>query len=154
MTDATEEEQLRRITCRALYGSPWPGDREEGRSAVTKVSFEGALIEALVGFVRDHQDELLEMQQPVHAKERVYGNSTFRRGAEGLYHNCARKWDRIEILQGLSLAAQQVRVDQEAVVDQERAPETLYKTVRDLAVYAIQWLRVMKELPFARMERT
>lgn len=84
-------------------------------------------------------DELSEL---VVAKQKVYGFSTFKRGGDGLYHNCARKWDRIEIIR--KLKSRDKFIQDEANLDRETDPETLYKTIRDLAVYSIQWLRWMK----------
>lgn len=88
----------------------------------------------------EFESVVAELVVLVHAKEQVYGDSTFRRGAAGLFHNCARKWDRLDRLMQLP-EAERARVIAEEAQRDGVQPETLYITVRDLAVYAIQWLR-------------
>jgi len=90
--------------------------------------------------------ELLEL---AHVKGTLYQDETgvdscLKRGFAGLYHNLARKWDRIEAV-GIRLGFDRA----EAVIASEAAldvadPETLYTTVRDLAVYTIHTLRWLR----------
>jgi len=106
-----------------------------------------------------------EMMQLASAKGAVYQDaqgvdSCFRRGLFGLFHNLARKWDRIEtvgvrlgVSGGNTVAESAVRA--EAFADGERPEdaETLYKTVRDLAVYCIHTLRWLEGEQCVREKR-
>lgn len=103
-------------------------------------AFEQALDEALAQV----RAEVLQLAQ---AKGVVYQDtagvdSCFRRGLPGLFHNLARKFDRLETVAerlGFSRAPQAIAA--EAAADHEREPETLYRTVRDLVVYGLHTMR-------------
>lgn len=99
-----------------------------------------ALLDEVLGQVRE---ELLALTQ---AKGILYQDdagvdSCFKRGLPGLYHNLARKWDRIDAVgRRLGFTGEAPALTEEAALD-GGDPETLYKTVRDLAVYCIHTMR-------------
>lgn len=72
-------------------------------------------------------------------------DSCLKRAFGGLYHNLARKFDRITAVGArFGLDRENDIAAQEAAVEGWGKPETLYVTVRDMAVYCVHMMRWLR----------
>lgn len=74
-------------------------------------------------------------------------DSCLKRGLGGVWHNLMRKVDRLAIFMGTVSIDRRIgsALDREAAID-GTSPDTLYKTFRDFAVYAVHAMRWAKGL--------
>lgn len=114
--------------------------------------FVNILDETLMDIMR--RDTVNSLRQEIltlyNAKAAMYTGpsgveSCFSRGFAGLFHNMARKWDRIEavtMMLGIN-RADEVAME-EARAEGYGEAETLYVTFRDFAVYAMHAMRYIQ----------